>query len=73
MKTADVVGFTIAILLGFFLTIIFINHVSEKKPDAVHSDSVTYNVLHVQCEDEHEPVVTKLANSTEIVVTCEAK
>ena len=73
MKTADVVGLIIAILLGFSLTLIFLNHLSDKKPDAVHSDPVTYNVLHVQCEDEHEPVVTKLANSTEIVVTCEAK
>jgi hypothetical protein len=63
----------VAVLCFVLIFLIIIPKKKDYNPKHISSNRNSNDQIHIQCEDEHEPVVTTLPNTTEIVVTCEAK
>jgi hypothetical protein len=59
------------VYMAIILTLTVITVVGARGANSYHTAKVSTNSVLVSCEDEREPIVTRLENTTAIVVTCQ--
>jgi uncharacterized repeat protein (TIGR04076 family) len=60
----------ISMAVVFSLLFALAAYAGQRAANAYHTSKVSNTTVLVSCNDEQEPVVTRLENTTAIVVTC---